>query len=49
VNAALHREGIAVDLNELKPENLDEVIEHLTELTVDIDGGKKGKVRVFCE
>jgi hypothetical protein len=49
VNAALRREGIPLDLNEIKPENLEEVIDHLSELAVDVDGGKKTKVRVFCE
>lgn len=49
VNSAFRKEGIPIDLNEIKPENLEEVIEHLSELTVDIDGGKKGRVRVFCE
>jgi hypothetical protein len=49
VNAALQKGGIPVDLNEIKPENVEELIEHLKELTVDIDGGKKSKVRVYCE
>ncbi len=49
VNAALHREGVPLDLNEIKPENLEELIDHLSELAVDVDGGKKTKVRVFCE
>jgi hypothetical protein len=49
VNAALHREGVPLDLNEIKPENLEELIEHLSDVSVDVDGGKKTKVRVFCE
>jgi hypothetical protein len=49
VNFALQKEGVPIDLNEIKPENLEEVIEHLSELTVDIDGGRTSKVRVFCE
>jgi hypothetical protein len=49
VSAALRKEGILLDLNEIKPENLEEVIDHLSELAVDVDGGKKTKVRVFCE
>jgi hypothetical protein len=49
VNAALRKEGILLDLNEIKPENLEDVIDHLSELAVDVDGGKKTKVRVFCE
>jgi hypothetical protein len=49
VNAALRKEGILLDLNEIKPENLEDVIDHLSEMAVDVDGGKKTKVRVFCE
>ncbi len=49
VNAALHREGVPLDLNEIKPENLEALVEHLSELTVDVDGGRNSKVRVFCE
>ncbi|HUZ13385.1 MAG TPA: hypothetical protein VMU93_11090 [Caulobacteraceae bacterium] len=48
VNAAMAREGIAFDINQLKPENLDELIEHLSEFTVDVDS-EHAKVRVFCE
>ena len=48
VNDALHRQGIDLDLNELRPENLEELIYQLKELTVDIDD-QSNKVRVFCE
>ena len=48
VNAAMAREGIAFDINQLKPENLEELIEHLAEMTVDVDN-EHAKVRVYCE
>jgi hypothetical protein len=48
VNDALHQQGIDLDLSELKPENLEDLIYQLKELTVDIDD-KTSKVRVFCE
>jgi hypothetical protein len=48
VNDALHKQGIDLDLNELRPENLEELIYQLKELTVDIDDNSN-KVRVFCE
>lgn len=48
VNDALHDQGIELDLNQIKPENLEEVIYQLKYLTVDIDD-KNNKVRVFCE
>ena len=48
VNAAMAREGIPFDINQLKPENLDDLIEHLADFTVDVDSGD-AKVRVYCE
>jgi uncharacterized protein YbaP (TraB family) len=48
VNEALHEQGIELDLNQIKPENLEEVVYQLKDLTVDIDD-KNNKVRVFCE
>jgi hypothetical protein len=54
VNDAMRRNGMPFDLTQIKPENLDEIIDQLRDLTVDIDqqgdhGGEKAKVRVFCE
>ena len=37
VNNALRKEGIAFDINNVTPENLEELIEQLCELTVDVD------------
>jgi hypothetical protein len=48
LNAAMAREGIPFDINQLRPENLEELIEQLSELTVDVDQ-EKTKVRIFCE
>jgi hypothetical protein len=48
VNAAMAREGIPFDINQLKPENLEELIEHLSDFSVDVDDSHS-KVRVFCE
>lgn len=51
-NAAIHKEGIAIDLTQIKPENLEELIDHLSDLSVDVDQNdhdSKVKVRVFCE
>jgi hypothetical protein len=48
VNAALAREGIPFDINQIKPENLDDLIDHLSEFTVDVDSND-AKVRVYCE
>jgi hypothetical protein len=51
-NAAMREKGVDFDINTLKPENLDALIDQLSELEVDIDShGRRGaaKVRVFCE
>lgn len=48
VNAAMARNGVAFDINALKPENLEELIEQLNDLTVDVDQ-ERTKVRIFCE
>lgn len=48
VNQAMRQHGSPVDLNQLKPENLEELLEQLNDLTVDVDQ-ERTKVRVFCE
>lgn len=47
-NAAMREHGIDFDLNQLRPENLEELVEQLNDLTVDVDQDKT-KVRVYCE
>ncbi len=51
LDQALNRHGVPLTLSQIKPENLEELIDHLEDLTVDVDGrdGNKTKVRVFCE
>jgi hypothetical protein len=48
VNEAMARNGVPFDINAVRPENLEELIEQLADLTVDVDQ-EKTKVRVFCE
>ena len=48
INKALRENGVDLDVSKLKPENLEELVEHLGELTVDVENGPE-KVRVFCE
>lgn len=51
-NLAMHEQGIPVDLTQIKPENIEELVEQLSDLSVDVDqkeGNSKVKVRVFCE
>ena len=51
LDSALSSHGIPLTLSQIKPENLEELIDHLEDLTVDVDGkeGNSTKVRVFCE
>lgn len=48
---ALSKHGVPITLSQIKPENLEEIIDQLEDLTVDVDGkdGNQTKVRVFCE
>ena len=48
---ALSSHGVPLTLSQIKPENLEELIDHLEDLRVDVDGheGNKTKVRVYCE
>lgn len=48
VNEALQKQGIGFDINQLKPENLEALVDELSDLTVDVDQ-EDAKVRVFCE
>jgi len=47
-NAAMREKGIDFDINQIKPENLEELIEQLNDLEVNVDEDR-AKVRVFCE
>ena len=51
LDQALSKHGVPITLSQIKPENLEELIDHLEDLTVDVSGtdGNMTKVRVFCE
>lgn len=49
INGALREKGVDFDVSRLKPENLEEIVEHLGELTVDVEGEHGERVKVFCE
>ena len=56
VNEALRERGIPFDLSQIRPDNLEELVDQLNELTIDVDVNnrngrvdEKVKVRVFCE
>ena len=49
VNGALREKGIDFDVRNLKPEDIEELIEALSDLEVDVVSSKGEKVRVFVE
>jgi hypothetical protein len=51
LDEAFSKHGIPITLSQIKPENLEELIDQLEDLTVDVDGkdNNKTRVRVFCE
>jgi polyhydroxyalkanoate synthesis regulator phasin len=50
VNDAMRERGVPFDLSQIKPENLEELIDQLNDLTIDVDESRgQTKVRVFCE
>jgi len=55
VDKALHDQGIPFDMSGINAGNLEEIVNHLEDLTVDVDlddldhKKQKVKVRVFCE
>jgi hypothetical protein len=48
VNDAMREHGVQFDLSQIKPENLEDLVDQLNDLTVDVEE-KNMKVRVFCE
>jgi hypothetical protein len=48
VNAELTKSGVPIDLTQLKPQHIEELIEQLDDVTIDIDQPDT-KVQVFCE
>ncbi|HEV2277509.1 MAG TPA: hypothetical protein VGS02_05015 [Acidobacteriaceae bacterium] len=51
LDEAFSKHGVPITLSQIKPENLEELIDHLDDLTVDVDGkdGNATKVKVYCE
>ncbi|ROO86754.1 hypothetical protein EDD29_4333 [Actinocorallia herbida] len=48
LNAELDKAGVPIDLTELKPQHIEELIEQLGDVVVDVDETDT-KVQVFCE
>lgn len=48
MNEALHEKGLDFDLDKVRPEDIEGLIEALGEMTVDVDDHEQ-KVRIHCE
>jgi len=50
VNEALREQGVDVDITKIKPENLNELIDELRDLSVDVGNEREDlKIKVFTE
>jgi hypothetical protein len=49
INRALRENHVDIDISKIKPENLEDLVTHLRELSVDVESAKGEKVRIFCE
>ena len=47
VSQAFKEKGLDIDLARITPQDLEEIISNLDDMTVEVDG--KDKVRIFCE
>jgi hypothetical protein len=47
VNQAFKEKGMEVDLAKITPQDLEELVSNLDDMTIEVDG--KDKVRIFCE
>jgi len=48
INESMKESGISIDFNNLKPEDIEDVIESLREMEVNIVSADGDNVRVFC-
>ena len=48
INAEMAKTGVPFDIGQMRPENLEDMLDQLNDLQVDVDQ-ERTKVRVFCE
>ncbi len=48
INTSMSEHGMSVDFTNLKPEDIDELIESLREMEINVDGKNGDVVRVYC-
>jgi len=49
INKSMAESGVSIDFNNLKPEDIEDLIENLREMEVTVDAATGNKVRVWCE
>jgi hypothetical protein len=48
INESMSEHGMSIDFTNLKPEDIDELVEALREMEVNVDSTNGDKVRVYC-
>ena len=48
VNSSMAEHGVSIDLNNLKKEDIEVLIQSLVEMEINVDSKNGDKVRVFC-
>ncbi|MBD3243182.1 MAG: hypothetical protein GF331_21515 [Chitinivibrionales bacterium] len=49
INSSMAEQGLSFDLNSLKPEDIDALLEGLSDMEVNVDSKSGDNVRVYCE
>ncbi|MBD3217564.1 MAG: hypothetical protein GF310_04755 [candidate division Zixibacteria bacterium] len=49
IDGALKEKGVNFDFNDINPDSLEELIDALSELSVDVESNSGEKIRVYCE
>jgi hypothetical protein len=48
ISSAMHEKGMSFDFNNIKPEDIDELIRNLSEMEVNVDSKNGDHVKVYC-
>ncbi len=48
INESMELKGMSIDFNNIKPEDIEDIIESLREMEVNVVSGDGDNVRVFC-
>jgi len=49
INEELNKNGIDFDVNSIKVEDLERLVDAMKDLEIDVEGGQEGKVKVYFE